>query len=160
MISRRTPACQYGSRAEFAIIVDRHVAPIDTSSPVGVISVLWQATQFSECVKSDMASCGRRCWDFSPPRALGDAPFVTITDSLLGADHSYVLARPDLKWDAHSVLGGLGAKLTVRDAVEPLLADIVRAAQPGDRVLVMSNGDFGGIHRKLVEALGQKKEGH
>jgi UDP-N-acetylmuramate: L-alanyl-gamma-D-glutamyl-meso-diaminopimelate ligase len=84
---------------------------------------------------------------------------VALTDSLLGADHSYVLARPDLKWDAHSVLGGLGARLTVRDAVEPLVADIVRAARPGDRVLVMSNGDFGGIHRKLVDALGQKEKG-
>ena len=80
---------------------------------------------------------------------------VALTDSLLGADHSYVLARPDLKWDAHSVLGGLGAKLTVRDAVEPLVADLLRDARPGDRVLVMSNGDFGGIHRKLLEALGR-----
>jgi UDP-N-acetylmuramate: L-alanyl-gamma-D-glutamyl-meso-diaminopimelate ligase len=78
---------------------------------------------------------------------------VALTDSLLGADHSYVLARPDLRWDAHTVLGGLGAKLTVRDAVEPLVADIVGAAQPGDRVLVMSNGDFGGIHGKLLAAL-------
>jgi UDP-N-acetylmuramate: L-alanyl-gamma-D-glutamyl-meso-diaminopimelate ligase len=80
---------------------------------------------------------------------------VALTDSLLGADHSYVLARPDLKWDAHSVLGGLGAKLTVRDAVEPLVADIAGAARPGDRVLVMSNGDFGGLHGKLLAALGE-----
>ncbi|MGH8482082.1 MAG: UDP-N-acetylmuramate:L-alanyl-gamma-D-glutamyl-meso-diaminopimelate ligase [Nevskiaceae bacterium] len=79
---------------------------------------------------------------------------VALTDSLLGADHSYVLARPDLKWDAHSVLGGLGAKLTVRDAVEPLVADVARAAHSGDRVLVMSNGDFGGFHGKLLAALG------
>jgi UDP-N-acetylmuramate: L-alanyl-gamma-D-glutamyl-meso-diaminopimelate ligase len=78
---------------------------------------------------------------------------VALTDSLLGADHSYVLARPDLRWDAHTVLGGLGAKLTVREAVEPLVADLVRDARPGDRVLVMSNGDFGGIHRKLLDAL-------
>jgi UDP-N-acetylmuramate: L-alanyl-gamma-D-glutamyl-meso-diaminopimelate ligase len=78
---------------------------------------------------------------------------VALTDSLLGADHSYVLARPDLHWDAHTVLGGLGAKLTVREAVEPLVADLLRDVRPGDRVLVMSNGDFGGIHRKLLDAL-------
>jgi UDP-N-acetylmuramate: L-alanyl-gamma-D-glutamyl-meso-diaminopimelate ligase len=78
---------------------------------------------------------------------------VALTDSLLGADHSYVYARPDLKWDAHSVLGGLGAKLTVRDAVEPLVADLARDARPGDRVLVMSNGDFGGLHGRLLAAL-------
>jgi len=78
---------------------------------------------------------------------------VALTDSLLGADHSFVLARPDLRWDAHTVLGGLGAQLTVRDAVEPLVQDIARAARPGDRILVMSNGDFGGLHGKLLAAL-------
>ena len=76
-----------------------------------------------------------------------------LTDSLRGADHSFVLARPDLKWDAQAVLGGLGGKLTVRDALEPLIEDIRAAARPGDRVLVMSNGDFGGIHGKLLKAL-------
>jgi len=78
---------------------------------------------------------------------------VALTDSLRGADHSYVYARPDLKWDAQAVLGGLGDLLTASDAVEPLVADIARAARPGDRVLVMSNGDFGGIHQKLLAAL-------
>jgi len=51
------------------------------------------------------------------------------------------------------VLGGLGDKLTVRDAVEPLVADLARDARPGDRVLVMTNGDFGGLHGKLLAAL-------
>jgi UDP-N-acetylmuramate: L-alanyl-gamma-D-glutamyl-meso-diaminopimelate ligase len=80
---------------------------------------------------------------------------TALTDSLRGADHSYVLARPDLKWDAAAVLGGLGGKLTVRAAIDPLVDDIARAAKPGDRVLVMSNGDFGGIHGKLIKALGK-----
>src|SRR5262245_10493763 len=45
MVSRRTDACQYGSRAEFAIIVGRHANPIETSSPAAVVMVLWQAKQ-------------------------------------------------------------------------------------------------------------------
>jgi UDP-N-acetylmuramate: L-alanyl-gamma-D-glutamyl-meso-diaminopimelate ligase len=32
---------------------------------------------------------------------------------------------------------------------------IVRVAQPGDHILVMSNGGFGGIHQKLLQALAQ-----
>lgn len=43
MISRRTAACQYGSREEFAIIEARHDTPMETSSPAGVVSPLWQA---------------------------------------------------------------------------------------------------------------------
>jgi UDP-N-acetylmuramate: L-alanyl-gamma-D-glutamyl-meso-diaminopimelate ligase len=79
---------------------------------------------------------------------------AALAGSLARADHAFVLARPDLKWDARAVLGALGGKLTVRDALEPLVADIAGAARPGDRVLVMSNGDFGGIHGKLLAALG------
>jgi UDP-N-acetylmuramate: L-alanyl-gamma-D-glutamyl-meso-diaminopimelate ligase len=30
---------------------------------------------------------------------------------------------------------------------------IVREHRPGDVVLIMSNGGFGGIHRKLADAL-------
>ena len=33
---------------------------------------------------------------------------------------------------------------------------VVRAAKPGDHVLCMSNGGFGGIHQKLLDALAQR----
>ena len=32
---------------------------------------------------------------------------------------------------------------------------IAATAQPGDHVLVMSNGGFGGVHQKLLERLGR-----
>ena len=38
--SRRTPACQYGSRAACAIIDARHIVPNDTSSPLAVVRPL------------------------------------------------------------------------------------------------------------------------
>ena len=84
---------------------------------------------------------------------------AALAGSLQHADHAFVYARPDLQWDARAVLGPLGAKATVREAIEPLIEDIVLAARPGDRVLVMSNGDFGGIHHKLVAALGTRRHG-
>ena len=38
-----------------------------------------------------------------------------------------------------------------------VLADmVVKAAQPGDHILVMSHGGFGGIHQKLLEGLAKK----
>jgi len=39
--------------------------------------------------------------------------------------------------------------------VEEVIAQVVAAAQPGDHVLCMSNGGFGGIHAKLLAALAQ-----
>jgi UDP-N-acetylmuramate: L-alanyl-gamma-D-glutamyl-meso-diaminopimelate ligase len=34
---------------------------------------------------------------------------------------------------------------------------VVAAARPGDHVLCMSNGGFGGIHAKLLDALAKKQ---
>ena len=37
--------------------------------------------------------------------------------------------------------------------IDPLVSAIANYAQAGDRILVMSNGGFGGIHTKLLKAL-------
>ena len=77
----------------------------------------------------------------------------TLAESLGGAALSFVFARPDLKWDAQAALGSLGGRLHLHAQLDTLVADVVSQAQPGDRVLVMSNGDFGGVHQKLLSAL-------
>jgi UDP-N-acetylmuramate: L-alanyl-gamma-D-glutamyl-meso-diaminopimelate ligase len=56
-------------------------------------------------------------------------------------------------WSAAEALAPLGAQAVVADTVDGLVAAIVKAAQPGDQILVMSNGGFGGIHDKLLAAL-------
>jgi UDP-N-acetylmuramate: L-alanyl-gamma-D-glutamyl-meso-diaminopimelate ligase len=33
------------------------------------------------------------------------------------------------------------------------VADLAASLRPGDRVAILSNGGFGGIHEKLLEAL-------
>ena len=37
---------------------------------------------------------------------------------------------------------------------EKLVQAVVSSAQSGDHILVMSNGGFGGVHRKILAALG------
>jgi UDP-N-acetylmuramate: L-alanyl-gamma-D-glutamyl-meso-diaminopimelate ligase len=41
----------------------------------------------------------------------------------------------------------------VADSVDALVAQVKKAAQPGDHILCMSNGGFGSVHGKLLEAL-------
>jgi UDP-N-acetylmuramate: L-alanyl-gamma-D-glutamyl-meso-diaminopimelate ligase len=77
----------------------------------------------------------------------------TLAESLAAADLVFVYARPDLKWDAQSALGSLAAKLHLHAELDSLVTDISSVAQAGDRVLVMSNGDFGGVHSRLISAL-------
>jgi len=58
-----------------------------------------------------------------------------------------------LAWDAKEALLPMGAQAQVCDGVEALIAAIVKVAKPGDHLLCMSNGGFGGIHEKLLAAL-------
>jgi len=58
-----------------------------------------------------------------------------------------------LGWDAAEALLPMGAQAQVHEGVDALVAAIVKAARPGDHVLCMSNGGFGGIHEKLLAAL-------
>ncbi len=68
------------------------------------------------------------------------------------ADLSFCL-QGNYGWSAAEALAPLGAQAVVEDSVDALVAAIVKAARPGDQVLVMSNGGFGGIHDKLLAAL-------
>jgi UDP-N-acetylmuramate: L-alanyl-gamma-D-glutamyl-meso-diaminopimelate ligase len=58
-----------------------------------------------------------------------------------------------LDWDAAAALAPLGERARVVGAIEPLVTQIVAAARPGDHIVCMSNGGFGGIHDKLLNAL-------
>jgi UDP-N-acetylmuramate: L-alanyl-gamma-D-glutamyl-meso-diaminopimelate ligase len=51
------------------------------------------------------------------------------------------------------VVKTLGAKGQVANTLDELLRGLVGDARQGDQVLIMSNGGFGGLHGKLLEAL-------
>jgi len=63
--------------------------------------------------------------------------------------------QANLGWDAREALAPMGDKALVTDSIESLVAAVRRAARPGDHVLCMSNGGFGGVHDKLLAALGK-----
>ena len=58
-----------------------------------------------------------------------------------------------LGWDAHAALAGMGDKARVADSIDLLIAQVMSVAQGGDHILCMSNGGFGGVHLKLLQAL-------
>lgn len=58
-----------------------------------------------------------------------------------------------LGWQAAEVLAPLGHRASVWHDIPTLVAALVKQVQPGDHVLIMSNGSFGGIHDKLLKAL-------
>jgi len=75
--------------------------------------------------------------------------------SLELADKVYVYSQ-GLEWDASAVFGPLGTKVRCIGDLEELVKAIAADARPGDHVLVMSNGGFGGVHGKLLKALARR----
>jgi UDP-N-acetylmuramate: L-alanyl-gamma-D-glutamyl-meso-diaminopimelate ligase len=75
--------------------------------------------------------------------------------SLAAADRAYVYGA-GLGWDAATVLRPLGERARAFEQLDALVAAVVVEARAGDHVLVMSNGAFGGIHGKLLEALARQ----
>jgi UDP-N-acetylmuramate: L-alanyl-gamma-D-glutamyl-meso-diaminopimelate ligase len=58
-----------------------------------------------------------------------------------------------LGWNLGEALAPLRSKARAFDELDALVQAIAQAAQPGDHVLVMSNGGFGGVHQKILNAL-------
>ncbi|MDP2200039.1 MAG: UDP-N-acetylmuramate:L-alanyl-gamma-D-glutamyl-meso-diaminopimelate ligase [Sulfurimicrobium sp.] len=75
-----------------------------------------------------------------------------LPDSLKDADQVFCYGA-NLGWDAAAALAPLRDKAAAFDDLNALVAAVAGAARPGDHVLVMSNGGFGGVHGKLLAAL-------
>ena len=72
--------------------------------------------------------------------------------SLEAADIAFCHAG-GLDWDARDALAPMVDRAHVADNIEQLVAQLKAVARPGDHILCMSNGGFGGVHGKLLAAL-------
>ena len=79
-----------------------------------------------------------------------------LPGSLQDADLVFCYAG-GIDWDAQAALAPLGERVAVLRDMPALEAAILAAARPGDQVLVMSNGGFGGIHGRLLAGLGSRE---
>lgn len=82
---------------------------------------------------------------------------AALPDSLNGADlvfgYGAKAGKDALGWNLAEALAPLGDKAQAFDDLTALVQAVTQAAQPGDQILVMSNGGFGGIHNQLLKAL-------
>jgi UDP-N-acetylmuramate: L-alanyl-gamma-D-glutamyl-meso-diaminopimelate ligase len=65
--------------------------------------------------------------------------------------------KESLGWDLAEVLSPLNTKQQGKahafDDLDALVNTLVKEAKPGDHILVMSNGGFGGVHQKILKAM-------
>ncbi|HEB95885.1 MAG TPA: UDP-N-acetylmuramate:L-alanyl-gamma-D-glutamyl-meso-diaminopimelate ligase [Sedimenticola thiotaurini] len=80
-----------------------------------------------------------------------------LPEALAAADRVFLYAGDGLGWDPAALFRGGGTR--VLDTIDRLVQEVVDEARPGDHLLVMSNGAFGGIHQRLLDALAQERGG-
>lgn len=81
-----------------------------------------------------------------------------LAEALSGADKIVFHAPENLEWSPHEALASLThewGRLTLASDVDAVLSALMAMVETGDRVLIMSNGDFGGLHGRLLDALRQ-----
>lgn len=76
-----------------------------------------------------------------------------LAPSLSLADEVFCYQGPAVLWDTSEALAPLGDKAEEFKDLDRLSAEVVDKVRPGDTILVMSNGGFGGIHQKLLNGL-------
>ncbi len=80
---------------------------------------------------------------------------AALPDSLRPADRVVLYQPPGIGWPVREVSDALGKNAATYEDLDQLIASLVDQTRPGDTVLIMSNGGFGGIHGKLLAALAQ-----
>ena len=79
-----------------------------------------------------------------------------MAKSLARADQVWMYQGPSVTWDVAGSVASLGDKARVETDIDTLVDALRAELQPGDHVLIMSNGGFGGVHAKLLTALRQR----
>ena len=80
---------------------------------------------------------------------------AALPGSLAHADVVFVYAK-DLGWDVANSLEPIATKTGVFEDLDAMVGAIVVMSKPGDQILVMSNGGFGGVHSKILAKLAER----
>ncbi|WP_105167448.1 UDP-N-acetylmuramate:L-alanyl-gamma-D-glutamyl-meso-diaminopimelate ligase [Pseudoalteromonas sp. T1lg23B] len=78
----------------------------------------------------------------------------TLLDSLALADEAYLFEPQGLGWSLREQAQKAGRKCS--DSIDEIITQVCEHAQPGQHILIMSNGGFDGLHQKLLQALKQR----
>jgi len=76
-----------------------------------------------------------------------------LASATVAADCVYWFQPPGMDWSLESVVAASLVPASVVDDVNELVLQVAGEVRPGDQVVIMSNGSFGGIHQKLLQQL-------
>ncbi|MGC9007768.1 MAG: UDP-N-acetylmuramate:L-alanyl-gamma-D-glutamyl-meso-diaminopimelate ligase, partial [Halothiobacillaceae bacterium] len=81
-----------------------------------------------------------------------------IAPSLAAADAVWLFQPEDAGWDVRRVAESLSCPSWSGGEVGAMVDSLAANARPGDHIVLMSNGSFGGAHARLLKALQSQVE--
>ncbi|MBT9493420.1 MAG: UDP-N-acetylmuramate:L-alanyl-gamma-D-glutamyl-meso-diaminopimelate ligase [Paucibacter sp.] len=155
-----TPEQSAAALAEFKNVRRR----MELRGEVGQIKVYDDFAHHPTAIRTTVNGLRRRIAPIERILAIFEPRSNTMKLGAMKAQLPWALEEADLSfcnqqgldWDAKDTLAPLGAQAIVGADVDALVAAVIKQAKPGDHLLCMSNGGFGGIHEKLLAALAVK----
>jgi UDP-N-acetylmuramate: L-alanyl-gamma-D-glutamyl-meso-diaminopimelate ligase len=80
----------------------------------------------------------------------------TLADSLAAADAVWLFQPEDAGWDVRHVAQGLACPSWSGVEVAAMVQDVLAQLRPGDHLVLMSNGSFGGAHERVLQGLRER----
>jgi UDP-N-acetylmuramate: L-alanyl-gamma-D-glutamyl-meso-diaminopimelate ligase len=159
------PAVAAKALATFENVKRRMEVRGTITSPMGAITVYDDFAHHPTAIRTTVDGLRRRVGQNPRILAVFEPRSNTMKLGAMKAQLPWSLEPADLAfchggglgWDAHEALAPMGKRAQVADNIDELVSQVTAAAKPGDHIVCMSNGGFGGIHLKLLRAL-QKQE--
>ena len=76
-----------------------------------------------------------------------------LARSLAAADLVLLCDTPNLSWDLGKMAAAASTIVEIKKDTQHIIDQLLRCNQPGDQIVIMSNGGFDNIHRRLVDAM-------
>lgn len=80
---------------------------------------------------------------------------ATLASAFDHADQVLFYQASEIKWDLSGQTASMGERRTVFSDLDNIIGDLMKKLHPGDTIIFMSNGGFGGIQQKLIKRLQQ-----
>jgi UDP-N-acetylmuramate: L-alanyl-gamma-D-glutamyl-meso-diaminopimelate ligase len=139
-----------GTRRDIAIYDDFAHHPTAVAETLAAVRAAEPARRIWAIFEPRSASSCRRVFQSDFAKAFSGADEVVIASVFRSTlPESERLSESQLVSD----LRGAGVSARHLPDVDTIVRDVAGEVRSGDLVVIMSNGGFGGIHRKLLEAL-------
>jgi UDP-N-acetylmuramate: L-alanyl-gamma-D-glutamyl-meso-diaminopimelate ligase len=76
-----------------------------------------------------------------------------LAESLAAADLVLLCENTDLPWDLSKMAASASTIIEIKTDTQQIIDKLLQYCRPGDQVVIMSNGGFDNIHRRLIQAM-------